>query len=89
MHHPTDRIAHTTAFVTPVTLAGMRNTCRSTMKDRSGDSSHHERTTLLPRSYISIPAEVYAQNSVLEPYMNISKVKICINNTNEGYLKIK
>ena len=32
MHHPTDRIAHTTAFVTPVN--------GFTMKDRSDDPSH-------------------------------------------------
>ena len=44
MHHPTDRIAHTTAFVTPVL---------EPMKDRSNDPSHHERT-LLPQSYISL-----------------------------------
>ena len=44
MHHPTDRIAHTTAFVTPV----------HPMKDRSNDPSHQEQM-LLPRCYISLP----------------------------------
>ena len=40
MHHPTDRIAHIT-FVTPVV-------------DRSDDPPHDKRT-LLPRSYTSLP----------------------------------
>ena len=55
MHHPTDRIAHTTAFVTPVVehLLG-REIAQwvHPMKDRSDVPSHHE-PTLLPRSYIS------------------------------------
>ena len=51
MHHPTDRIVHTTAFGA---LAGTRNSAMGPpMKDRSDDPSHHERT-LLPRSYISL-----------------------------------
>ena len=57
MHHPTDRIAHTTAFVTPVVEHWLeRETAQwvHPMKDRSDDPSHHERT-LLPRSYISLP----------------------------------
>ena len=49
---PTDRITHTTAFVTPVmeTLDGTRNSSMGppTMKDRSDDPSHHEQM-LLPR----------------------------------------
>ena len=56
MHHPTDRIAHTTAFVTPVAEHWLeREIARRVhpMKDRSNDPSHHERT-LLPRSYISL-----------------------------------
>ena len=56
MHHPTDRIAHTTAFVTPVVehwLEGKIAQWVHPMKDRSDDTSHHERT-LLPRSYISL-----------------------------------
>ena len=54
---PTDRIAHTTAFVTPVVehwLEGEIAQWVHPMKDRSDDPSHHERT-LLPRSYISLP----------------------------------
>ena len=46
MHHPADRITHTTAFVTPAQWVHPR-------KDQSDDPSHHERT-LLPRSYISL-----------------------------------
>ena len=53
MHHPTDRIAHTTAFVTPVVEHWLEREIAPwvhPMKDRSDDPSHHERT-LLPRSY--------------------------------------
>ena len=45
MHHPTDRIAHTTAFVTPVMEHWLeRETAQwvHSMKDRSDDPSHHE-----------------------------------------------
>ena len=56
MHHPTDRIAHTTAFVTPVVEHWLEREIAKwvhSMKDRSDDPSHHERT-LLPRSYTSL-----------------------------------
>ena len=56
MHQPTDMIAHTTAFVTPVVDHWLEREIAHwvhPMKDRSGDSSHHERK-LLPRSYISL-----------------------------------
>ena len=56
MHHPTDRIAHTTAFVTPVVEHWLEREIAQwvhPMKDRSDDPCHHERT-LLPRSYISL-----------------------------------
>ena len=57
MHHPTDRITHTTAFVTPVVEHWLEREIAQwvrPMKDRSNDPSHHERT-LLPWSYISLP----------------------------------
>ena len=53
---PTDRIAHTTAFVTPVVEHRLEREIAQwvhPMKDRSDDPSHHERT-LLPQSYISL-----------------------------------
>ena len=57
--HPTDRITHTTAFVTPVVEHWLEREIAQwvhSMKDRSDDPSHHERT-LLPRSYyISLPS---------------------------------
>ena len=56
MHHPTDRIANTTAIVTPVVEHWLEREIAQwvqPMKDRSDDPSHHERT-LLPRSYISL-----------------------------------
>ena len=46
MHHPTDRIAHTTAFVTPVVEHWLEREIAQwvhPMKDRSDDLSHHER----------------------------------------------
>ena len=56
MHHPTDRIARTTDYVTPVVDHWMEREEAQwvhPMKDRSDDPSHHERT-LLPQSYISL-----------------------------------
>ena len=52
----TDRIAHTTAIVTPVVKHWLEREIAQLfhpMKDRSYDPSHHERT-LLPRNYISL-----------------------------------
>ena len=55
MHHPTDRIAHTTAFVTPVVEHWLEweiaQWVHST-KDWSDDPSHHERTFLPPVSSV-------------------------------------
>ena len=49
MHHPTGRIAHTTAFVTPVVEHWLEREIAQwvhPMKDRSDDPSHHERTLI-------------------------------------------
>ena len=57
MHHPTDRIAHTTAFVTPVLEHWLEREIAQwvhPMKDRSDDPLHYERMLLL-RRYISLP----------------------------------
>ena len=57
MHHHTDRITHTTAFVTPVVKHWLEREIAHWvhhMKDRSDDPSHIERTPL-PRSYTSLP----------------------------------
>ena len=57
MHHPTDKIADTTAYITPVVEHWLEREIAQwvhPMKDLSDDPSHHERT-LLPRSYISLP----------------------------------
>ena len=54
MHHPTDRIAHTMAFVTPVVEHWLEREIAQwvhPMKDQSDNPSHHERM-LLPRSYV-------------------------------------
>ena len=53
---PQTGITHTTAFVTPVVVHWLEREIAQwvhPMKDRSDDSSHHERTPL-PRSYISL-----------------------------------
>ena len=48
MHHPTDRITHTTAFFSPVVEHWLEREIAQwvhPMKDRSDDPSHHERTS--------------------------------------------
>ena len=48
MHHPTDRITHTTAFVTPVVEHWLEREIAQwihPMKDRSDDPSHHGATS--------------------------------------------
>ena len=65
MHHPKDRITHTTAFVTPVVEHWLEREIAQwvhPMKDQSNDPLHHERT-LLPRSYISLLKQVRMLNS--------------------------
>ena len=61
MHHPTDRITHTTAFVTPVVEHWLEREIAQwvhPMKDRSDDPPHHERTLYLwATSRSSIPLE--------------------------------
>ena len=56
MLHPTDRMTHTTAFVTPFVEHWLEQEIAQwvhPMKDRSDNPSHHKQT-LLPRSYISL-----------------------------------
>ena len=50
MHHPTDRITHTTAFVIPVVEHWLEREIAQwvhPMKDRSDNPPHHERTLYL------------------------------------------
>ena len=66
MHDPTDRMTHTTAFVTPVVDHWLEREIGQwvhPMKDRSDDPSHHERT-LLPRSYISLRVDRYIKKII-------------------------
>ena len=73
MHHPTDRIAHTTAFVTPVVEHWLEREIAQwvhSTKDRSDDPSHHERT-LLPRSYLYHGADTLLQSYIsLQPVLH-------------------
>ena len=53
MHNPTDRILHTTAFVTPVVEPWLEREIAPWVhprKDRSDDLSHHERMLLWKNS---------------------------------------
>ena len=77
MHHPTDRIAHTAAFVTPVVEHWLEREIAQwvhPMKDRSDDPSHHERT-LLPRSYISLLTESNVWRHLPVPYQHATNVQ--------------
>ena len=63
MHHPTDRIAHTTTFVTPVVEHWLEREIAQwvhPMKDRSDDPPHHERTLHL--SYVPLPLSYECKN---------------------------
>ena len=77
IHHPTDRIIHTTAFCTPITEHWLEREIAQwvhPMKDRSDDPSHHERT-LLPRSYISLQlafkVEIWIKESQFCLFLNV------------------
>ena len=62
MHHPTDRITHTTAFVTPVVEHWLEREIAQwvhPMKDRSDDPSNHERTLYLWATSHSLFNRVY------------------------------
>ena len=57
MHHPRDRISHTTAFVTPVMEHWLEREIAQwvhPMKDRSDNPSHHEVTSLTTELHISL-----------------------------------
>ena len=72
MHHPTDRIAYTMVFVTPVVEHWLEREIAQWvhhMKDRSNDPSHHERTPL-PRSYISLPRRIEIQ-IIINPWTGV------------------
>ena len=72
MHHPTDKIAHTMAFDTPIVENWLEPEIAQWvhhMKDRSDDPSHHERT-LLPRSYISLQREREGGNVLFNDALN-------------------
>ena len=63
MHHPTDRITHTTIFVTPVVEHWMEREIAQwvhPMKDRSDDPSHHERTLAPCCEYVRCPKRIHA-----------------------------
>ena len=80
MHHPTDRITHTTAFVTPVVEHWLEREIAQWVhhKDRSDDPSHHDRT-LLSRSYISLPNrkryKIYVWNTCMKyKFFNLHRI---------------
>ena len=85
MHHPTDRIAHTTAFVTPVVEYWLEREIAQwvhPIKDRSNDSSHHERTTelhLAPRLSLNTIKSIYILSDNL-PALHVEYMYIIIRN---------
>ena len=86
MHHPTDRIAHTTAFVTPVVVHWLEREIAQwvhPMKDRSDDPSHHGRT-LLPRSYISLLVRSSSRSSRFNVSIRNSSSVISSSNDNSS-----
>ena len=91
MHHPTDRIAHTTAFVTPVVDHWLEREIAQwvhPMEDRSDDPSHHERT-LLQRSYISLlnAMNAYYVSVLLTLCIRITNFVTYIYNKMLGFLR--
>ena len=73
MHHPTYRIAHTTAFVTPIVEYRLEREIAQwvhPMKDRSDNPKHNERM-LLPRSYISILLLSVLSVYITDTYMEL------------------
>ena len=81
MHHPTDRIAYNTAFVTPVVDHWLEREIAQWVhptKDRSDDPSHDE-LTLLPRSYISLRSQyLTALGLEINLYLNFQFVYLFI-----------
>ena len=72
-----DRIAHTTAFVTPVVEHWLEQEIAQwfhPMKDRSADPSHNERTLLL-RTYISLKEAAEASSCLLDLYSS----QVCVD----------
>ena len=71
MHHPTDRIAHTTAFVTPVVEHWLEREIAKWvhhMKDRSDDPSHHDTTTITTTTSIII-AVIFTRRSFFSVFI--------------------
>ena len=78
MHHPTDRITHTTALVTPVVEHWLEREIAQwvhPMKDRSDDPSHHERTLYLWATSRSSRCH-YTKSNPIDDHSNISSKKL-------------
>ena len=73
MHHSTDRITHTTAFVTPVVEHWLEQEIAQwahSMKDRSDDPSYHERT-LLPQVLAIAKYQAIQRTSTKQTYVRL------------------
>ena len=73
MHHPTDRITHTTAFVTPVMGHWLEREIAQwvhPMKDQSDDPSHHERMSYHGASSRSL--HVCDDQVISQTFLNMS-----------------
>ena len=81
MHHPTDRIAHTTAFVTPVVDNWLEREIAQwvlPMKDRSDDPSHHERTLLRRIMYEVVYSVKYISSFSNNPSLHTMSNVFCV-----------
>ena len=84
MHHSTDRITHTTAFVTPIVEHWLEREIAQwvhPMKNRSDDPSHHERTLYLwatSRSLLCGRRQPTSSNRTLQRFLiYIAKFRGC------------
>ena len=71
MHHPTDRIIHTTVFVTPVVEHWLEREIAQwvhPMKDQSDDPSHHERAYRVIKNRLKLPAYFTESNYHVESW---------------------
>ena len=77
MHHPTDRITHTTAFVTPVVEHWLEREIAQwvhPMKNRSDDPPHHDRTSYFEKVFDSLSW------TFIEKALDLFNFKISIKN---------
>ena len=96
MHHPTDRIAHTTTFVTQVVEHWLEREIAQwvhPMKDRSNDPSHHERRSYHGATSHSFewpnwPVKIKPRNKSQVHTLKINVLSASLNKTFPSFMKI-